>query len=183
MEIKAIQKYEVTSPQKLRKVATMIKKLKPQEAYEKLPFVGKRAAEPLRKVMGTAIANAKQQGISENDLAIKEIQINQGPRLKRWRAGARGRVKPYKKRMSHIRVVLTTTEKSKAQSTKSESKTKVQKTESQTKKKAADKKAGKSKKNGKNKKKETKSDKGKSASKKGKMKKEKKSKSKKGGKS
>lgn len=175
MDIKAIQKYEITSPQKLRKVATMVKKLKPQEAYEKLPFVSKRAAEPLRKVIGTAIANAKQQGISEDDLTIKEIQINQGPRLKRWRAGARGRVKPYKKRMSHIRVVLTTMEKSKAQSTKSGSKSKVQKTKSQTKKKVADKKASK--------KKETKSDKGKSASKKGKMKKDKESKSKKGGKS
>ena len=36
--------------------------------------------------------------------------MNQGPRLKRWRAGARGRVKPYKRRMSHIRVVLLSKE-------------------------------------------------------------------------
>ena len=40
-------------------------------------------------------------------MVFKEIQIGEGPRLKRWRAGAHGRAKPFKKRMSHIRVVLT----------------------------------------------------------------------------
>lgn len=107
MEIKAVQKFIVTTPRKLRPVAALIKDLTPTEAFEKLPYVKKRAAGPLRKVVGTAIANAKQQGLKEEDLIFKEIQINEGPRLKRWRAGAKGRAKPYKKRMSHIRVILT----------------------------------------------------------------------------
>jgi hypothetical protein len=59
----------------------------------------------------TAIANAKQKDVNPSDLVFKEIQINEGPRLKRYRAGARGRAKPYKKRMSHIRIVLVVKEK------------------------------------------------------------------------
>lgn len=110
MDIKAEQKYILTSPRKLREIVGAVKGTKPVEAYEKLFFVKKRAVQPLRKVIGCAIANAKQAGLNEGDLIFKEIQINQGPGLKRWRAGARGRAKPYKKRMCHIRVLLTTKE-------------------------------------------------------------------------
>ncbi len=110
MEIKATQKFVRMSPRKLRLVAPLVKNLSPREAIELLPFSRKRAAEPLAKVIKTALANAKQKGISEADLIFKEIQINEGPRLKRWRPGARGRVKPYQRKMSHIRVVLETKE-------------------------------------------------------------------------
>lgn len=111
MEILSIQKYIHMSPKKIRFVTYMIKDLTPIQAVERLPFVGKVAAEPLRKVIMSAIANAKQKGISEGDLVFKEVQVNEGPRLKRFRAGARGRAKPYVKPMSHIRVVLVTSEK------------------------------------------------------------------------
>ena len=111
MEVKSIQKYVLTSPKKLREVVSMIKNLNPNEAVERLPFSGRRASLPLKKVIASAIANAKQKNISPTELIFKEIQINDAPRLKRWRAGARGRAKPYKRRMSHIRVVLTTKEK------------------------------------------------------------------------
>ncbi|OGM15933.1 hypothetical protein A2V56_04930 [Candidatus Woesebacteria bacterium RBG_19FT_COMBO_42_9] len=108
MEIIATQKYLITSPKKLREVAAVAKKLSPIRAIEILPFIGKRAATPLLKVIKNAIASAKAKGSSEGELAFKEIQIGEGPRLKRFRAGAHGRAKPYKRRMSHIRVVLTT---------------------------------------------------------------------------
>ena len=107
MDIIATQKYLIVSPKKLREVADVAKKLSPAKALEVLPFIGKRAADPLSKVIKSAIANAKVKGEAEGDLVFKEIQISEGPRLKRWRAGAHGRAKPYKKRMSHIRVVLT----------------------------------------------------------------------------
>lgn len=106
MEIKATQKFVITSPRKLREVAALVRGLSPKDAVERLPYVQKRAAEPLRKVIRTAIANAKQANVDVEDLSLKEIQINDGPKLKRWRAGARGRAKPYAKRMSHIRVIL-----------------------------------------------------------------------------
>jgi large subunit ribosomal protein L22 len=105
-EFKATQKYLLMSPRKIRLVAGIVKKMKPAEAVEKLPFTHKRAAGELAKVIKSAIASAKSQGISETDLIIKEIQIGEGPRLKRGRAASRGMWHPFKRRMSHIRVVL-----------------------------------------------------------------------------
>lgn len=104
----ATQKYLLESPRKLRLVVAIAKKMKPVEAVEKLPFVQKRAAVDLAKVIKSAIANAKAQGASDTDLVFKEIQIGEGPRLKRGRAASRGMWHPLKKRMAHIRVVLTT---------------------------------------------------------------------------
>ena len=110
-EFKAIQKYLLMSPRKVRLVVGVIKKMKPAEAVEKLPFVQKRAAGDLGKVIKSAIAAAKVQGVSDTDLVFKEIQIGEGPRLKRGKPVSRGMWHPFKRRMSHIRVVLTTVEK------------------------------------------------------------------------
>jgi large subunit ribosomal protein L22 len=108
MDIIAIQKHYWMSPKKIRSVVDVIKKMTPLEAYEKLPFLGKKAGEPLSKVIGQAITSAKIKGLSDQDLIFKEIQINEGPRLKRGRPVSRGQWHPIKKRTSHIRVVLTT---------------------------------------------------------------------------
>ena len=142
MEIKSVQKYLISSPRKLREVASLVRELTPSDAVERLPYLNKRASGPLRKVINTAIANAKQKGVSESDLVFKEIQINEGPRLKRFRAGARGRAKPYKRRMSHIRVVLETKpevksqvkEQAKESRVKEKSRIKVKSSKSQLKK-------------------------------------------------
>ena len=134
MEFKATQKFVLVSPKKVREIVPLIKKMNPSQAVEKLPFAKKRAAEFLRKVIITAIANAKQKNLDVTELEFKEIQINEGPRLKRYRAGARGRAKPYKRKMSHIRVVLTT-QKSEVLNPKSKTDTNVQNVKSKTKKK------------------------------------------------
>jgi large subunit ribosomal protein L22 len=105
----ATQKYLLMSPRKIRLVVAVIKKMKPVEAIEKLPFVQKRAGVDLAKVIKSAVASAKNAGVSETDLVFKEIQIGEGPRLKRGRAASRGMWHPFKRRMSHIRVVLQTT--------------------------------------------------------------------------
>lgn len=106
MEFKATQKFILVSPRKLREVTYLLKKITPAQAVDELPFVKKNAARLLRKVIMTAIGNAKQKNTNVEDLEFKEIQINEGPRLKRYRAGARGRAKPYQRKMSHIRVIL-----------------------------------------------------------------------------
>jgi large subunit ribosomal protein L22 len=106
MEIKSTQKYIIASSKKIREVVPLIRKLSPVKAYEILPFSGKRAGMKLRKVVGSALANAKQKGIKEESLFFKEIQVTDGPRLKRFRAGARGMAKPYVRKLSHIRIVL-----------------------------------------------------------------------------
>ncbi|MBU0572554.1 50S ribosomal protein L22 [Patescibacteria group bacterium] len=131
MEIKSVQKFVKTSPRKLRLVADLAKKMTPAEAIEALPFSRKYAAEPLVKVIKTAMANAKVKGVKEGDLIFKEIQINEGPRLKRGRAASRGMWHPYKRRMSHIRVVL---EEKKGKEKALKPKTKVKKEEKPTKK-------------------------------------------------
>jgi len=106
MEGIAIQKYIRMSPRKLRLIVDMVRKVKPQEAIAVLPFIRKRAADPVRKTIRAAIANAVQQGANPEELVFKEIQVNQGPKLKRFRAAARGRARGYERKMSHIKVVV-----------------------------------------------------------------------------
>jgi large subunit ribosomal protein L22 len=109
MEAISVQKFVRMSPTKLRLVANMIKDVKPTEAVEMLPYVPKRAAKPLEKVIRSAIANAHQKGAKDEDLIFKEIQINEGPHiLKRGIAVSKGQWHPILKKMSHIRVVLET---------------------------------------------------------------------------
>lgn len=103
----ATQKYLIISPRKVRDVVAIIKGLDPLTAISKLEFIRKRSSELLIKVIKTAMGQAKAQGVSDTDLVFSEIQIGEGPRLKRGRAASRGRWHPYKKRMSHIRIVLT----------------------------------------------------------------------------
>jgi len=106
MEVKAEQKHLLISPKKLRFVADVARKLTPLEAVTKQPFLGKKGGFYLVKVIKSALANARNKGLSETDLVFKEIQISEGPRLKRGRPVSRGQWHPIKKRMSHIRVIL-----------------------------------------------------------------------------
>lgn len=111
MQAISTQKHIRMSPRKLRLVVNMVKHMTPSRAVEVLPFMNKRAALPLQKVIKTAIANAKVKGAEEQSLVFAEIQIGEGPRLKRYRAGSRGRYKPYTHDMAHIRVVVTDEQK------------------------------------------------------------------------
>ena len=113
MDIIALQKFVRVSPKKMRVVADIAKKMSPTAAIEKLPFLRKRGSDVLVKVIKSAVTNAKQKGLGDDILEFKEIQIGEGPRLKRGRAASRGRWHPYKRRMSHIRIVLTAKEQRK----------------------------------------------------------------------
>ncbi len=65
------------------------------------------AAKLFVETLASAIANAKQkQGNSEN-LWIKAVEVMEGPVMKRWHAVSRGMAHPYKKRMTHIRIILS----------------------------------------------------------------------------
>lgn len=105
MEIIANQKFIHISPRKLRLVADAIRKMDPNRALERLHFTNKAAAKPLASAIKTVITNARQIGME--NLSFKTIEINEGPKMRRFRAGSRGRVKPYKRRMSHIKIVLS----------------------------------------------------------------------------
>jgi large subunit ribosomal protein L22 len=107
MEAKAVAKYVRMSPQKVRLVVDLIRGKTVEDARQILLFTRKYAADPVNKVLMSALANAKQNPeIDENVLFVKEIFVDQGPSMKRWRARAQGRAASIKKRMSHITVVL-----------------------------------------------------------------------------
>ena len=107
MEAKAVAKYIRMSPQKVRLVVDLVRGKKVQEAKNILLYTRKYAAGIVAKVIKSALANATQNpNIDENILYVKEIFVDQGPTLKRWRARAQGRAAGIKKRTTHITVVL-----------------------------------------------------------------------------
>ena len=107
MEYQATAKYLRTSPRKLRLVADTVRGLPAKKALSVLSQMPKYAAKPLAKVIASAVANAKQRDAKEDTLQCTTIEVMEGPMLKRWRAVSRGRVHPYAKRMTHVRIVLT----------------------------------------------------------------------------
>ena len=98
MEAISTQTHIKTSPRKLRLVVQAVKKMTPESALEVLPRLFKRAADPLQKVIRSAVANAVSKGMDPANLKFKEIQVNEGPRTKRGLPVSRG--------MWHVRVVL-----------------------------------------------------------------------------
>lgn len=107
MEVQTIQKYIHTSPRKLRLVSDMVRKMEPNRALDVLRVTPKAAAKDLTKALQVVMANAKQGGMDVEKAFFKKIEINESMKMRRFRAGTRGRVKPYKKRMSHIKIVLS----------------------------------------------------------------------------
>ena len=107
MEAKAVAKHIRMSSQKVRLVVDLIRGKKVQEARNILLYTRKYAAGIVANVLKSAVANAAQNpNIDENVLYVKEIFVDQGPLLKRWRARAQGRAAGIKKRSSHITVIL-----------------------------------------------------------------------------
>ena len=107
MEVKAIAKNIRLSPQKARLMVAQIKKMPPLQAVDSLNFTPQASAPILRKVILSAIANAKNNlSLEESSLKFKEIQIGKGPVYKRIRPVSRGRAHHILKRTSHIRIVL-----------------------------------------------------------------------------
>ncbi|MBU3918766.1 50S ribosomal protein L22 [Patescibacteria group bacterium] len=94
------------SPRKARMVADSIRTKSTAQAANILKFIPKRAAEPMEKLLHSAVANANGNGMKESELFIKKITVDEGPKLKRWRARSMGRANTILKRTSHITIVL-----------------------------------------------------------------------------
>ena len=121
------------SPRKVRLVADAVKNKNVQVADVKLSFMPKKAARTIRTLIRSAVSNAvNNQGIQTENLFVKNIEVNQGPTLKRWRARARGSAFPINKRTSNVSITLeekTSTPKKQSQaSEKKEVKEIVKKT-------------------------------------------------------
>ncbi len=101
-------RYLRIAPRKVRLVADLIRGKTVSEAQTILRFQKKRAAQPLLKLLLSAVANAKQQHgeVKEQDLYIEKITVDEGPKYKRWRPRARGRAYQIQKKTSHITLIL-----------------------------------------------------------------------------
>ena len=102
------------TPQKARRVVDLIRGKQATEALGILKFQPQAAAEPIYKVVASAVANAKVKGesagavVDEQDLVISQAFVDEGVTLKRFRPRAQGRAFRINKRTSHITVVVAT---------------------------------------------------------------------------
>jgi large subunit ribosomal protein L22 len=95
------------SPRKVRLIVDAIRGKNVNDAITTLTFMVKRGALPVQKLLESAMANATHNfNLKTDNLFIKEITVDQGPILKRWRARARGRASSIHKHTSHIKLVL-----------------------------------------------------------------------------
>jgi large subunit ribosomal protein L22 len=107
MEVRAVAKSVRIGPRKVRLVADAIRNLSIDEAFYLLDAAEKRAALPIAKTLKSAVANAVNNAkLDKDNLSIASIQIAEGQPLKRFHPSTRGRIHPYKKRSSHITIVL-----------------------------------------------------------------------------
>ncbi|MFM7749481.1 MAG: 50S ribosomal protein L22 [Opitutaceae bacterium] len=108
MEVQSLTRYARMSPKKVREVARTIQGRKAADAVEYLTLVPRKSARLIAKTLKSAIANAENNNnLSADSLIVKSAIIENGPVLKRFKAGARGTAMPRRKKMSHIRIVLT----------------------------------------------------------------------------
>jgi len=110
---KAITKYIIASPFKVRPVADLIRRKPYPEAMSLLENMPHKGARLLRKTVKSAASNAlgHNKQLDEDMLYVKEVLVDEGPRLKRVWFRARGRPDMLLKRMCHITVIIDETTK------------------------------------------------------------------------
>ncbi len=110
MKATARARYVRVTPRKARAVADLVRGKGVLDALVTLDFARRAAAVPVAKTIRSAAANAQNneggEEIDVEDLVLESICVDEGPSLKRWRPASRGRIHPYKRRMSHITVTV-----------------------------------------------------------------------------
>ena len=104
---KAVAKYIRISPTKVRLLINLIRGKSVREAKAIIMNTPKAASEPVLKLLNSAVANAENNlELNRDNLYVAETYVDQGPTLKRYQAGSRGRAMPQMKRSSHITIIL-----------------------------------------------------------------------------
>lgn len=107
MEVKAVARYVRISPQKVRKIVGAVKGKPVEAGLNILKFMPQKAAGIVEKALRSAVANADHNhDLDIDSLVVRNIIVDQGPTLKRFRARARGRGSRILKRSSHVTVVV-----------------------------------------------------------------------------
>lgn len=96
------------APRKSRLVVDLVRGKNVSQARSLLEFTIKRPANPILKLLNSAVASAVNDlRLKESDLYISKITVGEGPKLKRWHPMSRGRAYPIEKKTSHITLVLS----------------------------------------------------------------------------
>jgi large subunit ribosomal protein L22 len=111
MKATAKLSYIRIAPRKMRLLADLVRNKKVDKAMVLLDFNLKKGGIPLKKLLAQTIANAKDNSESGKQLDsslfyVSKITVDEGPKLKRWRARARGRAARIHKKTSHITIVV-----------------------------------------------------------------------------
>ena len=111
MEARAVARYVSVSPRKARQMADLVRGKRVGDALNILHFSPKAAARPVEKVIRSAVANAlNREGsakVDAEELTLRQIYVDGGSMLKRFRIAARSAVHRIRKRTSHITVVVS----------------------------------------------------------------------------
>jgi large subunit ribosomal protein L22 len=108
MEVQALTRNARMSPKKVREVARTIQGRTANDAVEYLTLIPRKSARLIAKTLKSAIANAENNNnLAADTLTVKSAIVENGPVLKRFKAGAKGTAMPRRKKMSHIRIVLS----------------------------------------------------------------------------
>ena len=108
MEVQALTRNARMSPKKVREVARTIQGRTANDAVEYLTLIPRKSARLLVKTLKSAIANAENNNnLASDTLTVKSAIVENGPVLKRFKAGAKGTAMPRRKKMSHIRIILS----------------------------------------------------------------------------
>lgn len=95
------------SPRKVRLLAGVIRGLDVNQAQHQLNMIVKKSSTPLSKLLSSAVANATNNfNLEENNLFVKDVNVDEGPKLKRYRPKGFGRTSPIEKKTSHVRIIL-----------------------------------------------------------------------------
>ncbi len=108
----AIARFVRYSPYKLRPIIDVVRGKDVDYALNWLTTYKTQRVEPIKKLLESAVANAKNlQNVESSFLIVKDIRVDQGPIRRYFKPGAQGRAKPQRKRMCHIKVTLETKNK------------------------------------------------------------------------
>ncbi|GAB78105.1 50S ribosomal protein L22 [Austwickia chelonae] len=113
MEAKAQARNVRVTPMKARRVVDLIRGKRAVEALAVLQFAPQSASEPVRKLLASAIANARFQSdktampFDESQLVISSAYVDEGPTMKRFQPRAQGRAYRINKRTCHITLVVS----------------------------------------------------------------------------
>ncbi len=107
MDVSARAQLVRCSPRKVRLVVDGLRGLVAQDALSQLRYSSSPVARDVAKLVHSALANAENNyRLEPGGMRIKQIVADEGPRMKRFRPGPHGRVKPYRHRTSHVTVYL-----------------------------------------------------------------------------